>query len=83
MTLLILGIGRGGCQTAASPLLSRIISSAEDVVEFSALFLGVLVVMLAAWFGSRMVALALFGLVLIASAATLLHHATDTLKLSF
>ncbi len=52
-------------------------------MEFSGLFLGVLIVMLAAWFGARMLALVLFGLVLIASAATLLHHATDTLKLSF
>lgn len=52
-------------------------------MEFSGLFLGVLIVMLAAWFGSRMGALILFGLVFIASAATLLHHATDTLKLSF
>ena len=52
-------------------------------MEFSGLFLGILIVMLAAWFGSRMVALILFGLVFIKPAATLLHHATDTLKLSF
>jgi Family of unknown function (DUF5993) len=52
-------------------------------MEFSGLFLGVLIVMLAAWYGARTLALALFGLALIASAATLLHHATDTLKLSF
>lgn len=52
-------------------------------MEFSGLFLGVLIVMLVAWWGSRTVALVLFGLVIIASAATLLHHATDTLKLSF
>jgi hypothetical protein len=52
-------------------------------MEFSGLFLGVLIVMLTAWYGPRILALVLFGLVLIASAATLLHHATDTLKLSF
>jgi len=52
-------------------------------VEFSGLFLSVLVVMLVAWCGSRTWALVLFGLVIIASAATLLHHATDTLTLSF
>jgi hypothetical protein len=59
------------------------VSSAEDAVEFSALFLGVLAVMLVAWYGSRTLALVLFGLVFAASAATLLHHATDILKLSF
>ena len=52
-------------------------------MEFSGLFLGVLIVMLTAWFGSRSWALVLFGLAIVASAATLLHHATDTLTLSF
>jgi hypothetical protein len=52
-------------------------------MEFSALFLGVAVVMAVAWCGSRTVALALFAAVLLASAATYLHHATDVLKLSF
>ena len=52
-------------------------------MEFSGLFLGVLIVMLMAWFGSRTWTLVLFGLLIVASAATLLHHATDTLKLSF
>jgi hypothetical protein len=52
-------------------------------MEFSGLFLGVLIVMLAAWYGPRLLALVLFGLLFIASAGTLLHHATDTLKLSF
>jgi hypothetical protein len=33
--------------------------------------------------GPRPLALALFAVVLIASVATYLHHATDTLKLSF
>jgi Family of unknown function (DUF5993) len=52
-------------------------------VEFSALFLAVTVVMLAAWMGKRGVALGLFAATLLASVATYLHHATDVLKLSF
>jgi hypothetical protein len=35
------------------------------------------------WRGPRPLALGLFGAVLIACVATYLHHATDTLKLSF
>ena len=50
---------------------------------FSALFLGVTVVMALAWWGSRTQALAVFAVVLIASATTYLDHATDILKLSF
>jgi hypothetical protein len=52
-------------------------------MEFTALFLATFVVMLAAWRGSRPLALGLFAAVLVASVATYLHHATDTLKLSF
>ena len=52
-------------------------------MDFTALFLATLVVMLAAWRGSRPLALGLFAAALIASVATYLHHATDTLKLSF
>lgn len=52
-------------------------------MEFTALFLAVAIVMLIAWRGSRSLALALFAGVLIACVATYLHHATDTLKLSF
>jgi hypothetical protein len=52
-------------------------------MEFTILFLGVTIVMLVAWRGSRPLALGLFAAVLIASVATYLHHATDTLKLSF
>ena len=52
-------------------------------MEFTLLFLIVAVVMLVAWRGPRPLALGLFGAVLIACAATYLHHATDTLKLSF
>jgi len=52
-------------------------------MEFTALFLAIVIVMLAAWRGSRPLALGLFALVIAASLATYLHHATDTLKLSF
>jgi hypothetical protein len=52
-------------------------------MEFTALFLAVAIVMLVAWRGSRTLTLALFAAVLIAGCATYLHHATDTLKLSF
>jgi hypothetical protein len=52
-------------------------------MEFTALFLAVTIVMLVAWRGTRPLALTLFAVLLIASVATYLHHATDTLKLSF
>jgi hypothetical protein len=52
-------------------------------MEFTALFLAVTIVMLVAWRGPRSLALTLFAVVLIASVATYLHHASDTLKLSF
>ena len=52
-------------------------------MEFTALFLAATIVMLVAWRGPRGLALALFAVLLIASLATYLHHATDTLKLSF
>jgi hypothetical protein len=52
-------------------------------MEFTALFLAIAVAMLVAWRGSRPLALALFAAVLLVSVATYLHHATDTLKLSF
>ena len=52
-------------------------------MEFTALVLAVTIAMLVAWRGPRPLALALFAAVLIASVATYLHHATDTLKLSF
>jgi hypothetical protein len=52
-------------------------------MEFTLLFLILAVVMLVAWRGPRKLALGLFGAVLIACVATYLHHATDTLKLSF
>ena len=52
-------------------------------MEFAALFLAIFVVMLVAWYGRRGVALGLFGLALLASVATYLHHATSVLNLSF
>jgi hypothetical protein len=52
-------------------------------MEFTALFLAVAVVMLIAWRGSRAFALGLFAAVMIACIAIYLHHATDTLNLSF
>ena len=52
-------------------------------MEFTALFLATVIVMLVAWRGSRPLALGLFAALLVASLATFLHHATDTLKLSF
>ncbi len=52
-------------------------------MEFTALFLAVTVVMFAAWFGPRVLALSLFAATLIACVATYLHHASDALNLSF
>ena len=52
-------------------------------MEFTALFIATAITMVAAWRGSRPLALTLFGLILAASVATYLHHATDALKLSF
>ena len=52
-------------------------------MEFTVLFLAIMVVLLIAWRGSRVLAMSLFGLVLIGCVATFLHHATDALKLSF
>jgi Family of unknown function (DUF5993) len=52
-------------------------------MEFTALFLAVTIVMLAAWRGSRGLALALFAATLIATVATYLHHAASVLHLSF
>jgi hypothetical protein len=53
------------------------------LMEFTFLFLAGAIVMLASWRGSRALALGLYAAVMIACAATYLHHATDTLKLSF
>ena len=61
---------------------SDIRESGTDM-EFTVLFLVAVIVMLAAWRGARPLALGLFALVIAASLATYLRHATDTLKLSF
>jgi hypothetical protein len=52
-------------------------------MEFTFLFFAAGLVMLAAWRGSRALALGLYAVVMVACVATYLHHATDTLKLSF
>ena len=52
-------------------------------MEFTVLFLAVAIVMLVAWRGPRPLVLGLFAAVLITCVATYLHHATDTLQLSF
>ena len=52
-------------------------------MEFAALFLALFAAMLVAWHGPRTIALALFALILVASAGTYLYHATSVLKLSF
>jgi hypothetical protein len=52
-------------------------------MEFTALFLGLTIVLLVALRGPRSLALALFAVAFIASVAIYLHHATDKLQLSF
>lgn len=52
-------------------------------MEFAFLFLAASLVMLAAWRGSRALAFGLYAAAMVACVATYLHHATDTLKLSF
>jgi len=61
----------------------RMTFASDAIMEFTALFLAVTVVMLIAWRGARPLALSLYAAVLIAAVATYLHHATDALKLSF
>ena len=56
---------------------------AVTTMEFTALFLAVTIVMVAAWWGTRTLALALFAVTFLACIATYLHHASDALKLSF
>jgi Family of unknown function (DUF5993) len=53
------------------------------MMEFTILFLAVAVVMVAAWWGTRTLALALLAATLLASIATYLHHASNVLTLSF
>jgi len=63
--------------------LARAWSAQSPRPKRSALFLAVTIVMLAAWWGTRALALALFAVTLVACVATYLHHASDVLKLSF
>ena len=70
-------------QTAESIIDWRIIRKPGLTMEFTVLFLATAIVMLVAWRGPRRLALGLFAAVLIACVATYLHHATNTLKLSF
>ncbi len=70
------------CDRIAQVLAFQVLAFGVKM-EFTALFLATMVVMPAAWRGSRPLALGLFALAIIASLATYLHHATDTLKLSF
>ena len=67
---------------ARARMIAGFVASGANM-EFTALFLATVIVMLAAWRGSRPLALGLFAALLIASVATYLHHATDALKLSF
>ena len=53
------------------------------IMDQAVLFLLFALAMLAGWFGHRGLALALFGLSLVLSVADYLHHATDSLPLSF
>ena len=52
-------------------------------MEFTTLFLAITIAMLVAWRGPRPLAIGLFAVILVACAATVLHHATDRLTLSF
>jgi hypothetical protein len=71
------------CSFAIPVIGSQPLQQIGDKMEFTALFLATVVVMLFAWRGPRPLALGLFAALLVASVATYLHHATDTLKLSF
>jgi hypothetical protein len=70
-------------QIGESAVNCRVIACRGRPMEFTVLFLAIVVVMLVAWRGPRPLALGLFAFVMIACVATYLHHATDTLKLSF
>jgi hypothetical protein len=70
-------------RSAESIIDWRVSLLSGPTMEFTALFLAISVVMLVAWRGPRPLALGLYAVVMIACVATYLHHATDTLKLSF
>ena len=83
MALLVLSDRIRVKQISESIIDWRILFCRDQPMEFTILFLATAIVMLTAWRGPRPLALGLFGAVLIACVATYLHHATDTLKLSF
>jgi uncharacterized protein DUF5993 len=83
MALLVLWDRIRSKQVGESIIDWRLIRKPGPLVEFTVLFLATAIVMLIAWRGPRPWALGLFAAVLIACVATYLHHATDTLKLSF
>lgn len=64
-------------------VLEMAFRESSPIMEFTALFLAVTIVMIAAWRGPRTLALALFAVTLVACVATYLHHASTVLKLSF
>ena len=83
MALLVLRDRIRSKQVGESIIDWRLVRKRGSLMEFTVLFLATAIVMLIAWRGPRPLALGLFGAVLIACVATYLHHATDTLKLSF
>jgi len=83
MALLVLSDRIRGKQIGESIIDWRLVRNPGPLMEFTVLFLATVIVMLIAWRGQRPLALGLFAAVLIACVATYLHHATDTLKLSF
>jgi Family of unknown function (DUF5993) len=83
MALLVLSDRIRVKQISESIIDWRILFCRDQPMEFTILFLATTIVMLIAWRGQRPLALGLFGAVLIVCIATYLHHATDTLKLSF
>ena len=83
MALLVLSDRIRVKQIGESIIDWRILFRLDQSMEFTLLFLATSIVMLVAWRGPRPLALGLFAAVLIACVATYLHHATDTLKLSF
>ena len=83
MALLVLWDRIRSKQVGESIIDWRLIRKLGPLVEFTVLFLATAIVMLIAWRGPRPLTLGLFAAVLIACLATYLHHATDTLKLSF
>jgi hypothetical protein len=83
MALLVLSDRIRVKQIGESIIDCRILFCREQPMEFTILFLATTIAMLIAWRGQRPLALGLFGAVLMACIATYLHHATDTLNLSF